>query len=279
MKNKFIKIIVLVSALLLLFLLSFCNQKKEENNDSNDSSSIQENNTQEEIEITLDDVIEEVTIEDETVVVKEDTDEKNDVSNLYYWVNFLNKDGSVISREAYKYGTTPKVPSNPTYTDGFANYEFTGWDKTISVVHMTQTYNAQYAITSYIYQKPSSPVVTADEALVTGAHYKLIFQSYGSDYSFVYKKTSTGFELESADINGEDQKDFLSSFCKSKVDGSKIIFDYGYSDYGSLIKFSLDTSDSTYTVTGTIADSPTITSFLVKPVDATDFTEIEITSH
>ena len=147
------KILSVFLVLLMTLSLVACNSKKNNIANNDNETIVQETQTkQEEVATT-----EEVSKEEATIVVQEETKEEvkeeskeKDRSNYSYWVNFLNPDGSVIERKAYKYGETPIYPSNPTYSDNRAIYEFVGWDKKLSPVTMTQSYTAQYSVVAYI---------------------------------------------------------------------------------------------------------------------------------
>lgn len=66
------------------------------------------------------------------------------VKNQYTY-KFLNDDGTVLKEETVDYGTMPVAPSDPVKeaTTEF-EYEFTGWDKTISKVTGNVEYTAVY---------------------------------------------------------------------------------------------------------------------------------------
>lgn len=154
------KILSVFLVLLMTLSLVACNSKENNTANNDNETIVQEAETkQEEVATT-----EEVSKEEATIVVQEETKEEvkeeskeKDRSNYSYWVNFLNPDGSVIERKAYKYGETPTYPSNPTYEDGRAIYEFVGWDKKLSPVTMTQNYTAQYSVLSYLASSSNNP--------------------------------------------------------------------------------------------------------------------------
>ena len=66
------------------------------------------------------------------------------VKNQYTY-KFLNEDGTVLKEETVDYGTMPVAPSDPVKeaTSEF-EYEFIGWDKTISKVTGNVEYTAKY---------------------------------------------------------------------------------------------------------------------------------------
>lgn len=151
------KILSVFLVLLMTLSLVACNSKENNTTNNDNETIVQETETKQEEVVTT----EEVSKEEATIVVQEETKEEvkeevkeeskeKDRSNYSYWVNFLNPDGSVIERKAYKYGETPTYPSNPTYSDNRAIYEFVGWDKKLSPVTMTQNYAAIYMITGYL---------------------------------------------------------------------------------------------------------------------------------
>ena len=51
----------------------------------------------------------------EDIVDNEDKEDKIDVESLYYYVNFLDDDGTVLQRSTYKYGTIPSYKGATPY--------------------------------------------------------------------------------------------------------------------------------------------------------------------
>ncbi len=69
-----------------------------------------------------------------------------------YIVDFVDYDRTVLQSESLEYGTIPTPPADPTREkDNEYEYEFDGWDKTISAVSGRTTYTATYKKTPIEY--------------------------------------------------------------------------------------------------------------------------------
>ncbi len=65
---------------------------------------------------------------------------------IEYTVTFQYEDGTVIQQYTLHYGDTVTVPEKPAAPDG---YQFTGWDKEITVCQGNTTYTAVFALRDY----------------------------------------------------------------------------------------------------------------------------------
>lgn len=100
-----------------------------------------------------------------------------------YTVEFKDYDGSIISSTMYLAGAEVKAPTNPVREmDNKGEYEFVGWDKTVTKCTGNTVYTAQYKLKYVIGDINRDGTVNEDDAI-----YLLWHSFFPEDYPVSYK--------------------------------------------------------------------------------------------
>lgn len=164
--------------------------------------------------------------------IANDTENKEEVKEVYYWVNFLDDDGTVLQR------TTVLKDSMPTFNGsvadkikGYYKYSFKGWDKAFEAVKSTQTYTATYDESLIIDMPKKGDLITLNDnkkyrVLKTNETEAFVLAMDNASDSLTYwdkesNQTTDGFGKEGTKYEGSNVDNFLENTWYANLESSQ----------------------------------------------------------
>lgn len=202
----------------------------------------------------------------------------------FYTVTFTNDDDSVIATAEYPEGAVPAYDgAEPTMSDNYYTYTFTGWDKEFAALTENVTYKAQYTKSEKVYKvtfmikdadEPYAVVETKYEGAVTAPEDPAKAEDEGYTYAFDKWVDAEGNDVDLTKVTSD--MEVYASFIETAKQFTVNFYDTDKETILDTVTVDYNTAAETDNVPTKESDSLYNYSF-AKWVDA-DGNDVDITS-